>query len=235
MPFATARQTTLIATLVASAATAQAAVGGSVSAQSDARERGLSYSDNRPSAQLSLAWDGDSGWFAGARLARASFTAQCCSAWLQSYGGRVFELTSGIDAEAGIVAHHYASIARYDFQEVYLGLLGERWNLRLYHARDYYGSGEASYYGELNLRWPVVQGLAAIAHVGLLYGRGGQPLPYVAPHGATRADLRIGASWQLGAGSELQITAVTAGSGGPTTWTDTRRRSTAVLSLTTAF
>jgi uncharacterized protein (TIGR02001 family) len=229
-----ARLTTLVATLLACAGGAWADVGGTLSLQTDARERGMSYSANRPSAQLGLAWDGDAGWYGGAQLAHARFS-QRRGATLQLYGGRVFGLVPGLDGEAGVIAHAYENVSKYDYQEAYAGLLGERWNLRAYVSPDYYGIGQRSLYAEFNLRWPLVPGMAALGHVGLLHGWGGQASQYSDARSATRVDLRLGASWQLGGSSDLQLAWVAAGRGGPYTWTDATRRRTAVLSLTTAF
>lgn len=229
-----ARQTTLMmATLAGLAAPAGADVGGSLSLQTDARERGLSYSDNRPSAQLSLAWDGEVGWYAGTRLAQARFERSRGAA-LQAYGGRVFALRPALDGEAGLVAHAFENASRYDFQEAYAGLLGERWNLRVYYSPDYYGIGQRSVYGEFNLRLPLWPGVQAIGHAGVLRGSG-RPPAYVGQRSATRVDLRAGASWQACASCELQLVWVAASRDGPYTWTDATRRRTAVLSLTTAF
>ncbi|MDR7271557.1 uncharacterized protein (TIGR02001 family) [Pelomonas saccharophila] len=233
-PAPLARLTTLVATLLACAGGAWADVGGTLSLQTDARERGMSYSRNRPSAQLGLAWDGTAGWYAGAQLAQARF-AQRRGAALQVYGGRVFELSPGLDAEAGVAAHAFENVSRYDYQEAYVGLLGERWSLRAYVSPDYYGVGQRSLYVEFNGRWPLASGVAALGHVGLLHGFGGQALSYVEPRSDTRADLRLGASWQLGQSSELQLAWIAAGRGGPYIWIDATRRRTAVLSLTVAF
>lgn len=233
-PARLARLTTLVATLLAGAGLARADVGATLSLQTDARERGMSYSANRPSAQLGLAWDGEAGWYAGAQLAHARFS-QRRGAALQVYGGRVVELAPGLDGEAGLVAHAYENVSSYDYQEVYAGLLGERWNLRAYVSPDYYGIGQRSLYTEFNLRWPLAPGVAALGHVGLLRGWGGQPSRYGEPRGATRVDLRLGVSRQLGASSELQLAWTAAGRGGPYTWTDATRRRALVLSLTTAF
>lgn len=233
-PARPARLTTFIASLLAGAGSVHADIGGTLSLQTDARDRGMSYSANRPSAQLGLAWDGEAGWYAGGQLGYARF-AQSRGATLQLYGGRVFELVPGLDGEAGVVAHVYENVSNYDYQEVYVGLLGERWNLRAYLSPDYYGVGQRALYTEFNLRWPVVPGVAALGHVGLLHGRRAEPLPYAELRGATRLDLRAGASWQLGASSEMQLVWIAAGRGGPYTWTDATRRRTVVLSLTTAF
>lgn len=235
MPFAPpARLTTLVATLLACAGGAWADLGGTLSLQTDARDRGMSYSANRPSAQAGLAWDGSAGWYAGAQLAHARFS-QKRGAALQLYGGRVFDLATGLDAEAGLVAHVYENVSNYDYQEAYVGLLGEGWSLRAYVSPDYYGIGQRTAYAEFNLRWPLAPRVAALGHVGVLHGFGGQVSPYADSRGATRLDLRLGGSWQLGASSELQLVWIAAGRGGPYTWTEASRRRTVVLGLTFAF
>jgi uncharacterized protein (TIGR02001 family) len=233
-PAPLARLTTLVATLLACAGGAWADVGGTLSLQTDARDRGMSYSHNRPSAQLGLAWDGSGGWYAGAQLARARFSQKRGTS-LQLYGGRVVELATGLDGEAGMAAHAFENVSHYDYQEAYVGLLGERWNLRAYYSPDYYGIGQRSLYTEFNWRWPLTPRVAALGHVGLLHGFGGQASPYAESRGSTRADLRLGVSGQLGASSEVQLAWIAAGRGGPYVWTDATRRRTAVLSLTTAF
>jgi len=183
---------------------------------------------------LGLAWDGEAGWYAGGQLGHARFS-QNRGAALQLYGGRVVELVPGLDGEAGVAVHAYQNVSHYDYQEVYAGLLGERWNLRAYFSPDYYGVGQRTLYTEFNLRWPLMPGVAALGHAGLLHARRGEASPYAESRDSTRLDLRAGASWQLGPSSELQLVCIAAGRGGPYTWTDATRRRTVVLSLTTAF
>lgn len=212
-------------------------VGATLSVQTDARERGVSYTGNRPGAQLGVSWDGGSGWYAGASLARFRLDADRRGGWLRAYGGRVFELRPGLDAEAGLVLHRYEGLSRYDFAEAYAGLLGEGWSVRLHHAPDYYGSGQRTLYGEANLRWPATAPLAAVGHVGVLRSQGASRWvnqPYNV-NGPTRIDLRVGASWQLGASFELQLAWVSASRGGPVMWAGATRRSTALLSLSAAL
>jgi uncharacterized protein (TIGR02001 family) len=225
--------TLLLVALLAGAARAD--VGATLSLQTDARERGVSYSGDKPAAQLGLAWDGEGGWYAGTSLARARFDNGRRSGWLRAYGGRVVELQPGLDAEAGLLAHRFDNLQHYDFAEAYAALLGERWSLRLYASPDYYGNGQRSLYGEFNLQWPLAQGVAAVGHVGLLRGWGRPSVVYAWPRRASRLDLRAGVSVQLGTGSELQLLWVAASRGGPFVWTDATRRRTALLSLTTAF
>ncbi|MBI3349781.1 MAG: hypothetical protein HY020_21540 [Burkholderiales bacterium] len=227
-------QTTTLLLFSLLAGAARADVGATLSVLTDARERGLSYSGNKPGAQLGLAWDGESGWYAGGSLTRARFTQRSAAA-LRAYGGRVFALQPGLDAEAGLLAHRFENVSNYDFFEAYAALLGERWSLRAYASPDYYGIGQRSLYGEFNLHWPLAQGVAAVGHVGLLRGWGGQNTNYGEPHGPVRVDVRAGVSFQLGDSGELQLVGVAASRGGPYTWTDAVRRRTVVLNLTMAF
>jgi len=212
----------------------RADVGATLSVQTDARERGMSYSNNQPSGQLGLAWDGEGGWYAGVSLSRPRFTDRIGLA-ARAYGGRVFALQAGLDAEAGVLAYRFENVSSYDFFEAYAALLGERWNVRVYVSPDYYGIRQRSGYVEFNLRWPLAQGVAAVGHVGVLRGWGGERRASSGSHGPVRIDWRAGASWQLGDSSELQLLWVAASRGGPYTWTDASRRRTAVLNLTTAF
>lgn len=229
-----ARLTTVFATLLAGVALAHADVGGTVSVQTDARERGMSYSDNRPSAQAAVAWDGSAGWYAGAQLGHSRF-AQRSGFSAQVYAGRVVPLGVGLDAEAGMLTHVYENVSHYNYPEVYLGLLGQGWTLRAYASPDYYGIGQRSLYVEVNGRWPLGAGVAAVGHAGLLRGWGGQASLYASGRSALRADVQLGVSWQLGASTELQFAWVAASRGGPYVWTDAGRRRTAVLNLTAAF
>lgn len=230
-------RTTLLVLLFFLTDVARADVGATLSVQTDARERGVSYTGNRPGAQVGLSWDGASGWYAGMSLARFRFDANRRGGWLRAYGGRVFELRPGLDAEGGLVLHRYEGLSRYDYAEAYAGLLGEGWTVRLHHAPDDYGSGQRTLYGEANLRWPATAPLAAVGHVGVLRSHGASRWvnqPYN-DHGSTRVDLRAGASWQLGERWELQLAWVSASRGGPVMFSSVTRRSTAVLSLSASL
>lgn len=234
MPPARSARLLVALPLLAGVGAVWADVGATVSVQTDARERGISYSDNKPGAQLGLAWDGANGWYAGASLAHARFVDQSGAA-MRVYGGRVFALQPGLDAEAGVLLNRFENVSHYDFAEVYAGLLGEGWNLRLYASNDYYGIGQRSLYGEANLRWPLADGVAAVGHIGVLRGQREQSQGYGNPRGPTRVDARAGASFQLGSSGEMQLVWVSASSGGPYTWINPTRRRTVVLNLTIAF
>jgi hypothetical protein len=215
---------------------ARADIGASLMLQSDARERGLSYSAGRPSAALSLSWDGDSASYAGAALSRARFATQPpgtyrSSPWLQVYGGHLFKLSPEIDLDLGLRGHQFASISRYNFAESYVGLQAEQWLLRLSRAPNYYGGHQATWYLEAQRRGPVQGALWWVLHAGLLKAQG---QGYVVQSNSQRWDARAGLSWSPQPGLEVQLAAVAAGQGGPTTWTGDEARRTMVLGVTWA-
>lgn len=234
--------TTTLFALSLLAGLAQADVGATLSVQTDARERGISYSDGKPAAQVGVAWDGDRGWYAGASLTSVRFGPGRRSGWWRVYGGRVFELRPGLDAEAGWVAHHYSSAPHYDYHEAYAGLLGDGWHLRLHLAPNHYGSGQRTLYGEFGLRRPLSASVTAIGHVGVMYSHGESRLQPFSPTASapasqrpTRIDLRAGLSWQLNESLALQAAWVSVSRGGPAQWFAATGRHTAVLGLSAAF
>lgn len=217
---------TLLASCLGCALPARAEWGGTLALLSDGQERGVSYSGGRPQAVLGLAWDGAQGRYAGLQLTHSRFWGDRRSAWLQAYAGQVLELAPGLDAEAGLRVHRFPSLGHYDFAEAYVGLLAERWQLRLHHAPDYYGLAQRTWYAELNGRWPLAPGLAATGHLGVAAVQRG---------GRAREDLRLGLSRTLGDAAELQLAWVVVGRGGPSSWTDPPRRQRWLASLSLGF
>lgn len=218
--------TTLFAACLGCALPAQAEWGGTLALLTDAQDRGVSYSGGRPQAVLGLAWDGAHGRYAGLQLTGSRFSGARRSAWVQAYAGQVVELKPGLDAEAGLRVHRFPSLQHYDFLEAYVGLLAERWQLRVHHAPDYYGLAQRNWYAELNGRWPLASGLAATGHLGVAAVQG---------RGRAREDARVGLSRTLGEAAELQLAWVAVGRGGPGSWTDPPRRQRWLATLSLGF
>ncbi|MDM4765387.1 TorF family putative porin [Pelomonas sp. SE-A7] len=189
---------------------AQAELGGTVSLHSDLRYRGVSLSAGKPQAQLDLAYDGTEGWYGGALVSHVDFYARSESSLLLGYLGRVMPLAPGLDWELGASASHYPGKDFYNYQELYLGLLGERWQARLYHSPRYYGRPLSTLYAELSLRWPLAARLDGFVGLGYLSTRDDTRNP----HGPSRLDTRSGLALRLGQ-VELQLAHVTLSRGGP--------------------
>jgi hypothetical protein len=100
----------------------------------------------------------------------------------------------------GALATHFSAEAEADYAELFAGLLGPGWNLRLYLSPNYYGRGSASAYLEFETAASLAPGWRALLHAGTQAWLGEAPagLP------RARADLRLGLVYTW-AGTELQL------------------------------
>jgi uncharacterized protein (TIGR02001 family) len=151
-----------------------AQAGGSIAFLSDYRYRGVSLSDDRPTLRLALNYDHPSGWFGGASLTGVTLGLNNRrQLQVLGYGGYAGRLPDGLGWEAGATGIHFSVDSRYDYYEVFAGLNGERWNMRLHYSADYFGRGARTVYGEFNVGLPLSPMVRAMAHVGALQQLGG--------------------------------------------------------------
>ena len=206
---------------------ARAEWGGSVAVESDARFRGISLTDERPAARVTLGYDHASGGYAGASLGNVAFEGRGRYPALLGYAGITGAAAAGWRWDAGATYWHVAGMSRYDYAEAYAGVLGERWSARLFVSPDYYGGGARTAYVELDAGWPFAAGWRVAAHVGVLrrIDVGGA---------GARTDGRVSAAVQVGA-VELQFAWVGVTTGGPYVASYDQRRSTLVASAAFAF
>lgn len=212
-------------------ATAQAQVSGSALLESDYRFRGVSLSGEHADVHLGVAYDHPSGWYAGASATTVQIEAEQRDAQLLGYLGYARRGSPGLGWEVGAVASHFDGVSHYDYAEAYAGLLGQRWNARLYGSPDYFGRGVRTAYAELNGAWPLAPAVQLFGHAGALLRLSGP-----APPGAQRRryDARIGLGVAIGSG-ELQLAWTGTTRGGPYPASYEHRRSAVVLSLAYYF
>lgn len=179
--------------------TAGAQVSGSVAALSDYRFRGVSLSDGRPAAQLSIAYDGNAGWYAG-MLAASVRPDERTRVLLQAYLGIARPLRAGVEWEAGAEYSAVPDDAGYRYPEFYLGLVTDRSSLRLYYARRYFGQPVPTLYAALEHSWPLTDRLQLRGHLGLLRREG--PSAYGSGRYRTDARVGLGYNWR---GYDLQL------------------------------
>lgn len=166
----------------------------SAGADSDYRFRGISLSDERPTVHLGLAGDHTSGGYGGASLNLVRLEPGEHDVQLLLYAGLAHKHASGFSWEAGVLHAMFGRASRYDYTELYAGLLASHWNTRLYYSPDYFGRGWSSLYAELNGSLALSEPLRAFVHVGALSrlqqrsGGAGSP---------TRYDVRAGLSLSL--------------------------------------
>lgn len=170
-------------------ATAGAQVSGSAALVSDDRYRGVSLSDGQPAAQLSLAYDGAGGWYAGA-LVSSVRPEHHLHPQLLGYLGLVRPLRRDWNWEAGAQYTTVPGRRDYSYPELYVGLATDQSSLRLSYARHYFGQPAPGLYAAYEHSWRLGDRLRLLGHVGLLRRNGADP------DGSTRyrADARAGLS-----------------------------------------
>jgi len=163
---------------------AGAQISGTASIVSDYRYRGITLSDQKPAAQIGVAYDHPSGWYAGAFASTVRF-APPAGPGMQAlaYTGFAATLPSGISIEAGGDYSAFTDAAGYDYGQVYLGVAKENFGARIYFAPRYYGQPAQALYVEINGAQPLVDSVRLLLHVGWLSTRSTYPYgPQVKQH-----------------------------------------------------
>ena len=225
------RAALVAALLVGASAAARAQLAASVTGYSDYRFRGVSLGDDRPGVQLAVNYDTSAGWFLGASGTGVALGRGRRYAAAMGYAGYAAVTTQGLSWELGAVASHFSGDSSYDYAEAFTGLSGERWNVRLYLAPDYFGRGVATAYLEGNGNLPLGEYARLLGHAGVLAGRGGAD---GSDSRRARIDGRLGGGYARDA-IDLQLAWVAATRGGPYPAVYDSRRGAWVLSVTLAF
>ncbi len=158
---------TFLALLVAYKALAQ--VSGSLSVVSDYRFRGESLSDEKPAAQLSVAYDNSSGWYAGAFGSTIQLAYQSRrNLQVLSYAGYARRTVSGPSWELGADYSAFSGAGDYDYAELYAGIASDNVSGRIYYAPDYFRQGSGIVYAELNSARRFQNRLRWLGHLGVL-------------------------------------------------------------------
>ena len=202
--------TCALALLITGPACAQ--VSGSVTLLSDFRYRGTSLSDGLPTAQATVAWDRDDGWYGGLQLSRVRFMYPGASFELQAipYVGYVHGLPRGLSVEAGVQYTGYSRTHDYGEPEAYIGLSGRQLRSRLSWTPHYFGQSPA-WYAELDGSHALRAPWRVIGHLGVLrnhayveYGVGEQRTRVDAAAGIALAlhGLDVRATWTTVSGGD---------------------------------
>jgi uncharacterized protein (TIGR02001 family) len=158
----------LLLNLIPGAADAQ--IAATASLLSDYRYRGITYSGQKPAAQLSVAYDDPADWYVGAFGSTVRF-GDSLGAGLEGkiFGGYAHQFSPGMSFEAGAVYSLYNDISRWNYGEGYLGLSLDNVGLRLHYARKYLGQRTDGIYGEISYTRPVAERVQFFAHGGYMY------------------------------------------------------------------
>ena len=201
---------------------------------SDYRYRGVSLSDEKPAAQLSVAYDHASGWYAGAFGSTVQLADQSGrNLQILSYVGYAKRVRSGLSWEVGAGYYAFSSAGGYDYPEVSWGFASDHLSGRIYYARDYFRQGSATVYTEVNGARALRDRLHLLGYLGVLRRNSRSTAAYGS--GRYQFDVRAGIGIDLDQ-ANLQLTWV-ATDAANTVYpvSESRNRSAFVVSLSRMF
>lgn len=159
----------LLSCLIAPAAHAGGQISASAALDSDDRFRGVSLSHGRPDARLDLGYDHDSGLYAGAALTAAPAEGGASPlTHYTAYAGYVSRPLSGLSWEGGLSHTHIADRERYDYDELYTGLIAGAVSARLSYSPRYYGHDAQTLYADLSAGRQISPRVRIFVHAGWL-------------------------------------------------------------------
>ncbi len=155
------------------AARADAQWTGAVGVVSDYLHRGVSFSDRRPAAQVSVAWDHASGLFAGgqATTVRLGPSALGTNVEFLYYAGFARDV-GPFTWEAGTLRYDYSGPARlqgYGYTEVFAGASRGGFSARVFRSNRHYEQGAGSWYVQAIYAGALTDEIQYFAQVGALY------------------------------------------------------------------
>lgn len=152
------------------AAHAVAQVSGTASLASDDRYRGVSLTDGAPAAHVELAYDGDSGQYAGAALSDVRFDpADPIGAQLLFDAGYAQRIAPGLSADAALVYSTFTGNPQYAYTELQAGLAWDDWSARIDVSPNYFGQDARSIYTQIEFHHGFPHGVELLAHLGGLW------------------------------------------------------------------
>lgn len=185
--------TVVLSCLCCLAGAARGQTSADLTLTSEYTARGMAL-DTRPTVQLRVEHDTDSGWYGGAFASPVALSDRR-QTQLTAYAGRAQQLTSTLSWDAGVTRSTYLRDAHLNYHEFYVGVARERVNARLFYSPAYYGD-ERSVYLDLNGAYPVNDQVSLALHGGLLHlfdeegGDGG--------HTARSIDVRLALVYETG-------------------------------------
>ncbi len=159
----------LLMGMLAPVAHAESQMSFSAAIDSDDRFRGLSLSHGRPDLRFDLGYDHPTGLYAGASLAVASGRMQQNPLiHYTAYAGWVSAPRTGVSWEGGVSHTHIGDRERYDYDELYTGLITEAASARLSYSPHYYGHDVQTLYADLSGGKRLSGRVRVFAHAGWL-------------------------------------------------------------------
>lgn len=150
----------------------RAQVTAELELQSDYRTRGYSLSDERPVATVNLGYDDLSGFYLGGSLSGVWSQGRPQPFAARGYVGYALRLNRSLSADAGVIQTHYGPSNTFgrsiDHTEFYVGVSSANISSHVFYSPDYYGTGHATLYGQIEGNVELLPALVLNAHLGHL-------------------------------------------------------------------
>lgn len=161
----------LAGSLLAFAGAASAEMSITPTLTSDYDFRGITQTDGKPAFQLGLTYTGETGMYLGLWGSNVDFEVKPGEAHAKTeidafagYAGG--DSKEGWGYDFGAIYYGYPNQGTANFPEVYVGLSKGVLATKLWYSWNMNGSGNTSYYGEINLTLPASEGFNVVTHVG---------------------------------------------------------------------
>ena len=150
------------------AGAAQAQWSAQVGAASDYVYRGVSLNDGQPAAMAAFNYDGAAGWYLGGQVGQTRLYGahHAEPLWIVD-AGYAHALTSQLSWEIGATYSIFSGFTFWNYAETFVGLSAQNWNLRLYHAPNYFGRHRRSTYLEFNYAHALDERWRLLGHLGV--------------------------------------------------------------------
>ena len=179
--------------LVMASLDASAQMSKSVGWSSDYWYRGISLSAGVPVFQGTLNYDFRDGWYAGASGSSARNANGAGVAQAVLFGGVTKRLDATTSLDLGAHATSLVDSLSLAFTEIYVGVIKEKYSLRLYYSPRYLGEKKQTTYVDFNTAYSLSSSWYLMLHLGWL-----EAMSVERTHFSNRYDARLAIGTYVG-------------------------------------
>jgi uncharacterized protein (TIGR02001 family) len=161
----------LAGSLLAFAAAASAEVSITPTLTTDYDFRGITQTDGKPALQLGLTYTGETGVYLGIWGSNVDFEVTPTEAHAKTevdvYAGYAGgDAKEGWGYDVGAIYYSYPNQGTANYPEIYTGVSKGPLSAKLWYSWNFAGSGDTSYYADVNLNMPASEVFSVLFHMG---------------------------------------------------------------------